>query len=303
MTNFMSIKIENFLDFFLKVWKKFNYYCRLCSNTAYYFLVDEKFSKKKYLHTYIEYHIGDNLTHLCFLRGVALNNPDIFIRHYCKDEYLDAIKFYVADLQNICLLPLHKRPLNAINAWKNVNKFWEKHPKMNLFFTVYIDFFNYLSGQMKVENPIQNNHDFIFDSRLIGDKNRKMNMKYDWLIVNSKALSGQFQDDDGALDRLCIRLSKKYKIITTKKIYDIPCTLDDNLDLENIAVLSMFAKRHLMVCTGPCWLVLNDFTISNSEGIYIFNSYEKVVLDNKIKMFRSVEEFEIFLNNINGQHT
>ena len=64
-------------------------------------------------------------------------------------------------------------------------------------------------------------------------------------------------------NNFCIILNKKYKIITTKKVDGILCTLDDNLSLKDIASLSTNIKNIIAINTGVVPGLLNEYTLNN----------------------------------------
>ncbi len=250
------------------------------------------FDSRNTVYTYIEYHLGDNLTHLCYLRRLAGYYPNTNFKHYCKIEYISELNFYIADLNNISINPLESRTLGATNAWKNHQKYWEGHSVKNMFHIFYREFYNQLSEKLGLINPMLDESDFIFDEKIIWQALKDRDFKsYDWLVVNSTPLSSQFTDVNNELDKFCIELAKTNSIITTKKVASIPCTVDLNMNLLEIAGQSMSTKYQLMISTGPSWLILNGFNINNSKGIYILCENEIIAFSEKIKMFKSTEEF------------
>lgn len=287
------------IEVFIKLKNKICHFYRLAKNS----LLALLFDPENTIYTYIEYHLGDNLTHICYLRRLASDYANINFKHYCKTEYISELNFYTADLNNISIEPLQNRILGAANAWKNYQKYWEGHAFKNIFHIFYKEFYDQLSEKLGLSNPMLDGLDFIFDEKIIRLALKGRDFKsYDWLVVNSTPLSSQFTDANNSLDEFCIELAKKNSIITTKKVASIPCTTDLNMSLLEIAGQSMSTKYQLMISTGPSWLVLNGFNISNSKGIYILCENEIIAFSEKIKMFKSTQEFiSYYLGKIQEQ--
>ena len=70
-------------------------------------------------HTFNEWHLGDNLVHLHFLRRLAVEHPDCEFVHACRAEYHEQLKPVVWPLANMKIAPLKGRNPNGIDAWRN----------------------------------------------------------------------------------------------------------------------------------------------------------------------------------------
>ena len=99
---------------------------------------------------------------------------------------------------------------------------------------------------------------------------------YDILIVNSTPLSGQFNIPEYTANMLISELSSRYKIITTKKLSDIPCTSDYNMSLYQIGQLSMCCRCIIAVSTGPSWPALNIFNLNTGKPILLLCDNENI---------------------------
>jgi sensor c-di-GMP phosphodiesterase-like protein len=69
------------------------------------------------------------------------------------------------------------------------------------------------------------------------------------------------------------KTKKKYKIVTTSKLHDIHCTLDDNYTIKTIAAISTQAKIIIAINTGPIVGIFNEFTLNNTKKIYFIDKY------------------------------
>lgn len=251
------------------------------------------FFKQKNIFTHIRWNFGDNAIHIHYLKIIAYKHPEITFFHFVKKSYINDLKFYVNGLNNIIILDLFYCPVFSLDVWKNADQFWFKHFKKSDFVEFYIDFFDNFSAKIGLENPIKNKKDFIFSGKLFINKSKKFS-NYDWFIVNSMPLSGQFKSGIVELDDFCVKLSKRFSIITTRKIQDIPCTTDYNMSMCDIAAQSIKCKIHLMISTGPSWFVLNTINCNKSKGIFLLLDHEEVIFSDNMKVMRSVKEFETY---------
>jgi len=247
--------------------------------------------KKKCIYTYMEVHFGDNLIHIQYLRLMALANQSITFNHFSNRAYLDVLRSYVADVPNVNVYDYSSRPIFAINAWKNANQFWEKHPEKLDFVSFYTNFFENFSKKIGLNNRIRTADDLIFQAEAITSARGIAFKNYDWLIVNSVPLSSQSSISVEEMDSICVDISKKHSVITTKKVGDLPCTLDFDMSLSEIALQSMSCKRHLMISTGPSWMVLNNITLEQSQGIYLLIDKERIAIHPKLKQFSTARDF------------
>lgn len=93
----------------------------------------------------------------------------------------------------------------------------------------------------------------------------------DILIINAKSNSLVMPLDKDKMNRMCDRLSKKYKVATTAKVNDsISCTMQDGLTLQDIGAISTHAKYIIAVHTGPLTACLTDATKNSVKKWIIF---------------------------------
>jgi hypothetical protein len=147
--------------------------------------------------------------------------------------------------------------------------------------------FEELAKKLKLKNQIIEPKDLLFNEKYLIDDLENIG-PFDYLVVNSVPLSGQFNGIN-QLDHYSIQLSKMYKIITTRKIQGICCTLDYKLSLYQIGCLSKKCKNLLMVSTGPSWFCLNTKTFKESNSILLMLEDEYIEIGDKIKTIRNLQ--------------
>jgi hypothetical protein len=119
-------------------------------------------------------------------------------------------------------------------------------------------------------------------------------------------MSGQINYNEDGWNNLCEQLNKKYKIITTKKVNNIFCTLDEQLTIKDIAALSTNIKKIIAVNTGIITGLFNEYTLNNIKVLYFFDDYatysypkfEKVNAIEDLKFLYEDKQIEQFGNVI-----
>ena len=272
--------------------KKLQKYFELIISHINYVLENGFLKQLNTVYTHINYHLGDNLIHVNYIKRAARKNPKIKFIHYAKKSYIKDLKLCIGKMENVQILPLRKRPFFSVDSWKNYGGYWGQHPHKNDFVKFHLNFFEILSKKLDIENPIQCRNDLIFESDVFVE-NLKKYENYDILIVNSKPLSGQFIYEEQEFNRLILSLAHKFKLITTQKVKNLPCTTDYQMSVHDIGTLSLSCKYHLMISTGPSWVVLNDYNLNNSKGIFLLLQNEYIDFEEKIIVINDLNQFDI----------
>jgi len=243
-------------------------------------------------YSYNEFHLGDSLIHMHFLRHLALENPGHKFVHHVHPCHISQLNEVIEDIfPAVRLWPLDGTEANNPefrNVWKNagatvtdggpapnyVPGFWEKHPLRNDYAGFYLAWFQYLAAEMGLKSPFNNREDLLFDYPKLQEKSNKGLLercrgfnRYDFLVVNSQPSSGQLMayNTTEYLTPLIEELAERYVVITTQPIkptrptLNIACTRDYNLSVSEIGILSNFTDHLIMVSTGPSWCTFNKF--------------------------------------------
>jgi len=68
--------------------------------------------------TFNEFHLGDNIFHLDYLKKIIDNNPEYRFTHYCNTDYHIQLNSMLKGYENAIILnTLQSRPQDAINCW------------------------------------------------------------------------------------------------------------------------------------------------------------------------------------------
>lgn len=232
-------------------------------------------------HTHCALRLGDNLVSLHFLRKLADKYPEHRFIHAAHAIYLPQLIEVTCDIPNLQLMDLGsvsdgnphgperwtmKPRHESRNLWKNDGAFWERHPLVNDYVGFHLAFYDDVARQMGLETPLTHRRDMLFDYPMI--RKADVNIEpFDFLIVNSTPLSGQFRGyNEEQFTALILALANKYRVVVTQRINlrNVAYTGDYGLSVTGIGNLSLKCHKILMVATGPCW---PTFNIWNAKSI------------------------------------
>lgn len=238
--------------------------------------------------TYCEFHLGDNLNHLHFLRALTRQNPHHIFMHAAHECHLSQLDEVVEDLRDIKLISLDGREISdlGLNAWKNAGGFFQDHPRRNDYYEFHLEWYRHLAGLMGLASPFEKIEDMLFDypalmkdpffpaAENIRDR-ENAEMEWDFLVVNSRPCSGQLMAYDSVdyFDPLLEELvAKGYRLLVTQPTKVGPenkvnCTQTTfGWSVSEIGAASRRCKHHVMVSTGPSWPPLNKWNYPAPEG-------------------------------------
>ena len=227
-------------------------------------------------------HLGDNIFNFYYFNNIKnyIEKNNIIINYYVKKEYHDQLKEFNTS-KNIIIHDYKDIGLNVhiCNIIFN-NNFYINYLYSNLlnnskinYDIFYLKFFNELSKKLKIPYFM---NEFIYKNNNLLIEYEKLNDKYkniDILIINSMPLSTQFDFNINDWNKFIYKLhDNKFKIVTTLKVKNINCTLDDNLKLFKIGAISTHAKIIIAINTGPTSTIFNEYTLNYTKKIYLFDN-------------------------------
>lgn len=213
---------------------------------------------------YNKYHLGDSIYSLIYLNNIEIEN----IEYSFNSSYYNELNNH--NYKNISLT----NDMNGIDLWIQANNFWGKYITNNknkyiYYDDFYLNFYNDLSDKYKIKSNFNDLYDILYYHPNI-ENNRFEN--YDYFIMNSVPLSGQYKYNKNDFIYFVNKLVYSgYKIITTEKIDNVECTRDFNMNLLDIANLSIGCKNIIGVHSSPYSTALNKKSIDSVENWYVLN--------------------------------
>ena len=248
--------------------------------------------------THCKLRLGDNMAALHLLRKLAQKYPGHEFVHACfLDYFAQRVQLgeMIEDLPNISLIPMGAQPPESIDTWKGQEGLWYNHPLKNNYVAFFLDFYALLAAQMGLESPIKCGLDMLFDYPAI-QKDICNGQEWDFLVVNSAPMSGQFKGFSQAeMDYFTVDLTGRYNVITTSPVGNIPCTRTQGITVSGIGNISLHVKYIVMVSTGPSWATFNPWNLKTVQKRIILLTTERINLTPNTVHVASVEQARVEL--------
>jgi len=241
-------------------------------------------------------HLGDNVFNIFYFNFISnyIENNNILIKYHIDKKHHHQIKELNIS-KNVLILDYKPKGVHfAIMSFNYFNNclfygFFKPFYQDKL----YIDFFKETSDKLNI--PIYMDKIINIDNTLINDY-QNLDSKYkdiDILIINSIPFSGQIKININEWDNFIKNLyNNNFKIVTTYKVENIPCTLDDNLTLRKIGAISTRSKIIIGINTSPMTMVYNNITFNYCKIIFYFDEKFKISLPN-FKLVNSLSDIDI----------
>jgi hypothetical protein len=214
-----------------------------------------------------ETHLGDCVFLTDFLNKMIKIDDDIIVNFYIFEQHRLQIEELIENKERIRPCLYNKAPSNSCRAW--MAQYGQiKYIPFN-FDQLKMDFYKLLCQEFKLKNPYNTIEDLLYDSFLLEKK--ESDEEYDILLLNSDPLSNQLGGKSLEYDTFIEKFKGK-KIITTKKIKDIPCTLDMNYSILDIAKLSLKVNKIIGIHTGPWHVIMNKQNYNMNKPFYYIDN-------------------------------
>jgi hypothetical protein len=237
--------------------------------------------EKRIIYMYNEFHFGDCVFCCNMFSHIKkyIEENNIFIQFYCNSENISQVTEFNQS-KNISIFSLENKPngVEIYNLWIanpecSYNFYSRNNDPYDVFLcNFYNNFLEKINIPIKIEKLLYKDDDLL---TRYNDINSRTNNKYkniDFLIVNGKPLSFQFDYIKEEWDDFIKKLNAKYNVVTTDKVEDIKCTRDDGLTLKDIAAISTKAKIIVTIDTGPAAGFYNVYTMDYVDKIYILHN-------------------------------
>lgn len=216
------------------------------------------------IHSFNEYHLGDSIIHLNYVRRLIAKNPDINYVHAVHPQYVNELKTIVQDLSNISIITLQdgasKKDIKWFNSWRNTNNFFFNHPRMHDIANFHLDWFQIFSNSIGISNPIHTVDDLWIDYPGLLHST-PLDDDYDYMVINCQPMSCQWKHwQQGCFDPLFQKLKDTGKKVISLESngFDYPFTRSKGLSLTSVGHISIRCNKIIGVSTGPIWTILNS---------------------------------------------
>jgi hypothetical protein len=200
---------------------------------------------------------------LQYLRKQALAYPNHKFIHAVPYHYLGQLIEIVSDLHNLTIIDDSYKPGTSLDTWVNANNYTERHPDQWDISRLIIDFFKEFSALIGLESHLRERSDLQFDYP--GISRAGFIDRFDFMIINSRPISGQFPDYDAIETLIGEIVARGHTVVTTApNNYGAPCTETSRLSVSGIGCLSRNCKYIIGVPTGPMW---TTFNVLNSDTV------------------------------------
>lgn len=147
-------------------------------------------------------------------------------------------------------------------------------------------FFDHLSRQIGIENPINGKNCTLIDHPDIKKDNGVDG--FDILLVNSIPRSKQYNYNKEHFRSKISEFKDKYRVITTRPTNLVPCTLDYNLNLLGIGNLSTKVKYVIGIATAPIIPCFNTTNIDTVKKWFVLSKRSSYSYNDRIFRENSV---------------
>ena len=243
------------------------------------------------IETYNELHLGDNIIHLNYIKRLTDLYPNLEVIHYCNQAYCRQLISLFSDCRSIQILSLNLKRKSAINCWIGDRDYFYKSANRFDWVSFHLEFFDYFSNILNVENPIKCSHDLLLDCPSLNGLNSKL-PEFDFLIINSRPESSQIVDfNTNFFDDLSLKLHNKgYKVITTHPNSFNMSTIEMEFNLLEIGQISSHCKAIIGVPNGPAWPTFNVFNCQTVKFRIFWLSVQSLKLTNNCFSISSPDE-------------
>lgn len=221
------------------------------------------------IHTHNDFHLGDNLVVLNFLRRLAFDYPKHEFVHAANLCHIPQLADVVKDVPNIRIVDIEARDKNSLDLWKNAGAgtpqggFWEGHPLKEDFVWFHVAWFSHVTQIMGLDNPIKRASSLLFNfPALVDSEHILRDQRFDFLFINSRPCSGQLPAYDSIdyFDGLITKLvAAGHNVVCTQptEVEGVTCTKDVGLTVAQIGNISIHTPYIVGVATGPMWPTFN----------------------------------------------
>lgn len=212
------------------------------------------------------YHLGDNQIHLNWFRKVAMNQQHREFVHYCREEHIPQLLDLIEDVPNIALRPVAEACPDAVNSWINADEHYNLEPHRRDWVYLHLQHFRRLARKLGIDNPATSREHLLFSHPALL-RNNVLTKPVDFLVINSRPLSGQFRNFSAAGFVELVRrlIDQGHSVVTVEPTGLCPSTIEFNFNVSQIGAVSRYCRYLLAVNTGPLWPTFNVWNRNTIE--------------------------------------
>lgn len=224
-------------------------------------------------HFYNKCRYGDNIMNLRFFmanRELIISN-NIHIAYYFEPGYCNRheLEKYI-DPSFMSLKTIYEMPSCAIELWMahKINDL-----TLHDFEKYYEEFYNNIYKYLQIDKKVDS---MWLDEEYLSSRYDALDNVFkniDILVINTKATGNKFDPYD-ELDDITLKLSKKYKVATLRKISDsIPSTLEHGFSFYDIGAIATHVKYVIAIVTGGLHTMYNIETKKSVEKWFLIHTF------------------------------
>lgn len=213
------------------------------------------------------HHLGDNIINFIFFYKIKdyIESNNIVINYYCWKQYHKNLSEFNCS-KNINIVDCENPMGKGYVLWQGGST-----PNISPVEDKLCNMFNIFLRHHNIPIIIS---EFEYQDDDLFNRYNNLEEKYqnvDILVINSKALSGQYHLNKNEWDSFISNIRSEFKIATTEKVNDNIVDLS-KMTVKTIAAIALKAKYIIAINTGPSIPLYNTDILNQVSQIYLFGA-------------------------------
>lgn len=265
---------------------------------------------KRTISFHMEYHLGDCLTHVHWMKKSCQIQREADFRFYIKPEYHKECQLYAEPFgTRIAILPFDQKPESALPCWitpvikEQANATPRPHRTMGATRNWELDYpelFVRLGDQLArscgLENPIKIKHDMVFELPPWVSPLNGPGGEIKFLVINAPSQCNEFEYNAADWEWLLAECTRRGPTICTHpNKAGVFATWEEcwtTMDLGNIAHR---AENVIAIHTGPLWPCINTRSIETVKFWLICTRGHYFAYNERFHWARNFEAVKLLL--------
>jgi len=239
--------------------------------------------RKRTVNFEMEYHLGDCLTQVHWMKkSCAIQNESDF-NFYIKPEYHKECELYAGhggvNAKRIHILPFSERPENALPCWitpvikEQANATPRPHNTMGGtrnweldYPALFVRLGEIIAASCGLENPIKTKHDMVFDLPVTPRRKDCPDGPFKFLVINAPSQCNEFDYRAEDWEWLLRECSKRGRTICTHpNKAGVFSTWENGWSTMDLGNIAHRAENVIAIHTGPLWPCINTRSINTVQ--------------------------------------